>query len=139
MHQASVRWVVTIVTVAAACTGFADDRLATAGRCASIEKDSDRLGCYDTLFRTSASSGMEEPPDNEKESLTPISARIVRIGKTSSGRQTYQLDNDQIWVKTTDRPFTIHEGDLVAIRSGRFGSFSLVTERNARTAVERLR
>lgn len=86
-----------------------------------------------------AAFGIEEAPETKQKTLSEITAQVVRIGKTSSGRQTYHLDNDQVWVKKTDRPFTIREGDLITIRSGRFGSFSLQTPRNARTDVERIR
>ena len=75
----------------------------------------------------------------EPATLSEISARITQIGKTSAGREAYYLDNDQVWVKTTDRRFTVREGDDVRIVAGRFGSFSLVTSRNARTSVERIR
>ena len=73
------------------------------------------------------------------KTVTEITATIARLGKTSSGRQVYYLDNDQVWAKKTDRPFTIREGDQVTIKAGRFGSFSLVSPRNAQTGVERIR
>ena len=140
----SARFALAIVAGAATCAGFADDRPASADFCAAIEIDADRLGCYDALFRTpttdqqrsaelESASEQNPAPTKAKEPATQINALVVQIGKTSSGRQTYHLDNDQIWVKTTDRPFTIREGDLVTIRPGRFGSFSLSTPRNART------
>jgi hypothetical protein len=150
---------------------FAQEQIAAAQSCATVERDSERLACYDSLFRHSAvqSSSAQEPPDpsehtpvanpqtadqaesdiaafgidempeKEEKDLKEISARVLKIGKTSSGRQTYHLDNEQVWVKTTERPFTIREGDQITITAGRFGSFSLINTRKARTNVERLR
>lgn len=88
-----------------------------------------------------AAFGIEEPQEAkaEPEKLNEINARITQISKTSAGREAYYLDNDQVWVKTTDRRFTVREGDDVRIVAGRFGSYSLVTARNARTSVERIR
>ena len=137
--------------------------------CASIEARDERLDCYDRIFRDPAlkaaavsvrqpenalepmdesqpadieleeAFGLYEKREAKSRTLEKIDARVVRIARSAQRLPLYYLDNEQVWRQTTDRPFTLHEGDRVQIEAGRFGSFSLVNERKARTSVERVR
>ena len=113
---------------------------AGAGAAASSEPQGDAGASSAAATDEAAAFGLEAPADKKPAKMvTEITATVARLGKTSSGRQVYYLDNDQVWAKKTDRPFTIREGDQVTIKAGRFGSFSLVSPRNAQTSVERIR
>jgi len=116
--------------------------------CASINDDTDRLSCYDKLYKATkpedsmvqktipAQSKQAAVPENfglkEKlNSSTPqgVSAVIKSISALNNGRVSISLDNGQIW-RSNDDPGRLRLKPLtkVTITESRIGGFVLKAE-----------
>ena len=116
--------------------------------CASIKDDTDRLSCYDKLYKATkpedsmvqktipAQSRQAAVPENfglkEKlNSSTPqrVTALIKSISMLNNGRVRIHLDNGQIW-RSNDSPGRLRLKPLVkvTITESRIGGFVLKAE-----------
>lgn len=75
--------------------------------------------------------GIVEKSENKKE-LTEISAKVVKVSRSSNRIFTIWLDNDQAWRQKNTGSFQIYSGDAVTITKGNFGGFHL--KRRGRSA-----
>lgn len=67
----------------------------------------------------------EHPPAPPRvEAL--ISAKVISIGISSSGRSTVTLEGDQVWELDSADP-VLKNGDTVTVKRGTLGSFILTT------------
>lgn len=116
--------------------------------CANIKDDTDRLSCYDNLYKATkpedsmvqktipAQSKQAVAPKNFglKEKLNPsapqgVSAVIKSISALNNGRVSISLDNGQIW-RSNDDPGRLRLKPLtkVTITESRIGGFVLKAE-----------
>ena len=116
--------------------------------CANIKDDTDRLSCYDNLYKATkpedsmvqktipAQSKQAAVPENfglkEKlNSSTPqrVTALIKSISMLNNGRVRIHLDNGQIW-RSNDSPGRLRLKPLVkvTITESRIGGFVLKAE-----------
>jgi hypothetical protein len=67
-------------------------------------------------------------------------AHISGVRQSSYGRDTYTLDNGQVWRQTESEPeFVVRPGDAVTLSKGALGSFWLASSSHLRTRVTRVR
>lgn len=127
-------------------------------RCVQLERDAERLRCYDTI----AGRALERPAarDEERESLeTAESApeagpfpnssesdepeeesitRIVRIDERPRGERTFELANGERWTEQTRERTRFRVGDAVTVRRTALGGALLVREAGGATRVRPL-
>ncbi len=150
---------VCLFLIALSLPAAADD-VAT---CAGIEADTDRLACYDALFRDAvnvASADVTKPeadpeppaeaefgreqierakPIVERDEIAEINASVTDIKRRARNELIVYLSNGQVWAQVSPRYLTIKSGDGVVVRRGRMGGYILTTERGGSTRVKRLR
>jgi hypothetical protein len=128
-------------------------------QCAEINDSSKRLACYDQVAERPPAMGAVFPKDSPataapppKESFglyTPehptaprvealISAKVISIGISSSGRSTVALEGDQVWELDSADP-VLKNGDAVTVKRGTLGSFILTTPAGRLHRVHRIR
>lgn len=99
--------------------------------CASIEKDSERLACYDTLSqslkrareqRAESDFGQEQKRIAE-EAPKSIEATIAAIDEAAYGKLVITLDNGQVWRQKNSERVHWKSGDAVVVERALFGSF----------------
>jgi len=128
--------------------------------CAALSNPSERLACYDQLAgRASASApvpssregSVPSPPSASAPSfglykeehptaqLSPaLRAKVLSIGSTLNGHPTLALEGDQLWeIERADPLLAL--GDVVSIRRGALGSFTLTTAQGRSYKAKRLR
>lgn len=113
--------------------------------CALVENDFKRLMCYDNVMvdkalPAKAKHTVEPAKANEiatQQAVTPefglenkvkpvqdkLEAKITSLYSPKIGKQTYTLDNKQVWKQTDSTPLRVKEGDTVVISRAAFGSF----------------
>ncbi len=69
-----------------------------------------------------------------------FAAHISGVRQSSYGRDTYTLDNGQVWRQTeSESEFVVRPGDAVTLSKGALGSFWLASSSHLRTRVTRVR
>ncbi len=124
---------------------------ANAVDCARIDDDSDRLDCYDSLFRPPPEAsaerlGAEQLSHSEAREAVPepelpreLVSTIVAIDRRALGEHTFTLANGQKWTqKEVDPKKRFRIGDAVTIKRLSFGSYMLTTARGISSRVKRL-
>lgn len=112
--------------------------------CASLEKDSERLACYDALSR-SLDERAEENFGREQERIAEeapdsIKAKVDRIQEAAYGKLVITLDNGQVWRQNDSTRVTWDQGDTVMVERALFGSFMMKKMGGARSMrVKRLK
>jgi len=97
--------------------------------CASVEKDSERLACYDrTIERLSP------------EAAAPVSARVTALTHAPDGALIIDLDNGQQWLQTSGSSSPLLEvGHEVTVTRGALNSFRMSTPSGRALKVKRVR
>lgn len=119
--------------------------------CAILVAATERLACYDQLFRpgeqTVAAPGVppkksfglyeaEHPaPPPPPESLT---ARVEGVGRSTSGHTTVTLEGGGVWELDEAEPL-LAAGDTVKIHRAALGSFMMETPSKRKVRVRRLK
>ena len=117
-------------------------------RCANIKDDTDRLSCYDNLYKATKSEDsmvQKNIPAQSKQAAVPenfglkeklsssapqgVSAAIKSISALNNGRVRISLDNGQTW-RSNDDPGRLRLKPLtkVTITESRIGGFVLKAE-----------
>ena len=96
--------------------------------CASVEKDSERLACYDrTIERLSP------------EAAAPVSARVTALRHDPSGALVIDLDNGQQWLQTSGASSPLLAvGHEVTITRAALNSFRMSTPSGRALKVKRV-
>jgi len=156
-----------LAIAAAASAQSPQDIAAELKACASIAAPTESLACFKQLAERAAPSltapsaapvGAAVPPVSQpspvvvpKESFglhaaehpappktePSHTAKIVGLGKTSSGRPTVTLEGGELWELDATDPL-LADGDSVMITRGTFGSFLLTTPTGRTHRVQRL-
>lgn len=116
-------------------------------RCATLPAET-RLACYDELAQVHASPekaaarakddfGLSAAQRTPEATLSNIEARVVKLGRSSSGRPTMRLDNGQVWELDSDDPL-LAEQQLVTIRRAALSSYLLTTQHKRIHRVRRI-
>lgn len=130
----------------AALTGVpalaSDTTLDAAADCGRIEREADRLACYDRLFRGAtglpvasakreAEFGLTDQQIREREGAAgtavaseEIESTVLRVNVSWPNLTVLELENAQKWrlLETSDLP-AFRAGDHVTIRRGALGSY----------------
>ena len=75
------------------------------------------------------------PSDDDAKSF---SAKIEKLVHRPQKDYIFFLDNDQVWIQQVYRMSNFREGDLVTLRRGRWGGYTLKNSRGVQTRVRRL-
>jgi hypothetical protein len=119
-------------------------------RCARIQKNSERLVCYDNAIaylrqpteqQTSAPSAegsfglqasVPQPPSaarvegSKGDEVSSITARVTEMTSDREGKKAVTLDNGQTWREVTQSSFlALDVGDEVTINRAALGSFMM--------------
>lgn len=105
--------------------------------CASLDKDSERLACYDALSQ-SLDERAEEDFGREQERIAEeapdsIQAKIEKLREAAYGKRVITLDNGQVWRQNDSTRVTWDEGDAVVVERALFGSFMMKKVGGARS------
>lgn len=136
-----LRAIATAVAIFLASALACAEEQKTAGACAAIEADAERLACYDSFFRNpQAQFGVEERAAPKGE-IQEVRARVVGAVRRSRGEYELTLDNGQVWVQGEGKKeLTFRAGDEVLIRRATLGSYRVQhVGRNTSTTVKRIR
>jgi hypothetical protein len=104
--------------------------------CTRIENDTQRLKCYDDLFKRAADEVRNSEFGAEQIEAPPIDfleARLVGDFKGWTGTTVFTLDNGQVWRQTNNniRDYTPHDpvpAAKVTISRGMFSSYNMQVE-----------
>jgi hypothetical protein len=132
-------------------------------QCAEINEPAKRLACYDQVAERPPAAGAALPKNSPvakdsaaaappKESFglytaehpaapaveALITAKVISIGISSSGRSTVALEGNQVWELDSADP-VLANGDAVTIKRGTLGSFILTTPAGRLHRVHRVR
>ena len=133
--------------------------------CVAIEKNSERLACFDrgiallasdrpqpiaapapsaeSMFGLPAAAPAAVPAAGSaavRQTLTSITARVRSIRREGDGLWRTELDNGQTWRELAGRTtLLLAAGDEVTINRGVLGSFSMVTPSGRSLKVNRVR
>ena len=132
-----------------ACYDQVAERPPTAG--AVLPKDSPTAKISPApAAAAAASAATPAPPPKESFGLytaehpaapkveTLITAKVISIGISSSGRSTVALEGDQVWELDSADP-VLKNGDAVTVKRGTLGSFILTTPAGRLHRVHRIR
>jgi hypothetical protein len=137
------------------------DSLAEAlDHCAQLERDADRLDCYDrvverNLERAATSAGIGEHgpvaperagqtgmrpsgPAEPVESSEARPTRILTIDERPRGERIFVLENGERWTEQTRERTRFREGDAVTVQRTALGGALLVREAGGATRVRPL-
>lgn len=119
---------------------------ADVGDCAIIADDTDRLACYDRLFRQVSAEAAPDETDVaefgaesiERDTVASIEARLAGDFTGWTGKTVFTLDNGQVWRQTRNyiRPYAPREPisqPKVTITKGALGSYNMRIEGVGRT------
>jgi len=129
--------------------------------CAAIQRDTERLICYDrAVARLAEGKDTDAPPPSaeelfgagrvaretrpdtqvKREELAKITARVKKLRNTADGALVLELDNGQVWQQvSSDVTLVVDEGDTVTISRGALGSYRLSGPGNRIARVRRVR
>lgn len=95
--------------------------------CASIERDTERLGCYDALSAALGDLAVRdfgrERQRIEEEAPQTINATIATISLGAHNKLTVTLDNGQVWQQTDSVRVPWKAGEEILLERGALGSF----------------
>jgi hypothetical protein len=136
----AARWRNTSIAVALAlaCGAAAADapKAEDAARCATIAGGSERLACYDGLFRQAAPEvvfGLERRNARSSEDLDTIRSRIRAVAQDRDGALVVTLENGQVWQQRDGKGQARWAvGDELVIERGALGSFMGATTGTSR-------
>ncbi|MCW8127903.1 hypothetical protein [Microbulbifer halophilus] len=135
----------TLIALLLAASGSGADSITNQLKgCASLEKDSERLACYDALSRSLDERAEEDFGREQKriaeEAPDSIKATVDRIREAAYGKLVITLDNGQVWRQNDSTRVNWNEGDTVMVERALFGSFMMKKEGGARSMrVKRLK
>ena len=126
---------------------------ADVGDCAVIEDNTDRLACYDKLFRQAPTEAAPDEEDIaefgaesiERDTVESIEARLAGDFTGWTGKTVFALDNGQVWRQTRNyiQPYSPRKPisqPKVTITKGALGSYNMRIEGVRRTVqVKRIR
>ena len=125
-------------------------------KCVNESDDTLRLACFDremdTLSQAAASAPAPDPVDTasseeqfgitpkreDNEELVELTATVEKVTFGTNRIFTVWLDNDQVWRQEYMGTFRVKAGDVVIIRKGSFGGYSL-KNKGRKTSVNRVR
>jgi hypothetical protein len=130
--------------------------------CVSIERNTERLACFDRGIRALLDPGASSAPDSpDAESsfglfaqapqhtdagsaagsqIEKLEARVAAISAGADGAAIIVLDNDQRWRQISgSATLLLKVGDPVVIRRAALGSFQLSTPNGRSAKVKRVR
>jgi hypothetical protein len=129
--------------------------------CAAIQRDTERLICYDrAVAQLAEGKDTNAPPpsaeelfgvgrvaradrpgaDVKREELAKIVARVKKLRDATDGSLIVELDNGQVWQQvSSDVSLVVDVGDTVTISRGVLGSYRLSTSGNRVARVRRVR
>jgi hypothetical protein len=130
--------------------------------CVSLERDAERLACYDRAIALilsgktgspgpsaenmfGASTAIEPPPPapsaEKHEELNQISGRVTAMHTTTEDKLiVLTLDNGQVWrQQDLDAHMTIDIGDSVSIARASLGTFRITDKRGHSARFKRVR
>jgi hypothetical protein len=131
-------------------------------QCAEINEPAKRLACYDQVAERPlpASAALPKDSSKAKDAATTapkesfglytaehpaapavealITAKVISIGISSSGRSTVALEGNQVWELDSADP-VLANGDTVTVKRGTLGSFILTTAAGRLHRVHRIR
>jgi hypothetical protein len=132
-------------------------------QCAEINEAPKRLACYDQVAQRAPAASAAVPKDSAiakdsaaatapKESFglytaehpaapaveALITAKVISMGISSSGRSTVALEGNQVWELDSADP-VLANGDTVTVKRGTLGSFILTTAAGRLHRVHRIR
>jgi hypothetical protein len=137
-------------------------------QCAGINDPSKRLACYDQVAERPPATSAALPEDSRAAKASPaasagpaaphnesfglyapehpaaprvealITAKVISIGISSSGRSTISLEGDLVWELDSADP-VLKIGDAVTVKRGTLGSFILTTPAGRLHRVHRVR
>ena len=67
-----------------------------------------------------------------------VRSEIAGVRRGEQQRMVFRLNNGQIWMQNTPRTLPFEIGDLVTIKSGRFGGYVMRSDRGTSTRVKPL-
>jgi len=62
-------------------------------------------------------------------------SKIVKLEQTSIGRYRFHLENGEVWEQLEPGRVTVREGDVVGVKEGRFGNWTLRATDNSSRSV----
>lgn len=62
-------------------------------------------------------------------------SKIVKLEQTSVGRYRFHLENGEVWEQLEPGRITVREGDVVGVKEGRFGNWTLRASDNSSRSV----
>ncbi len=65
-------------------------------------------------------------------------SKIVGLLDNQQTKMVFRLANDQIWIQSSPRSLPIEEGDMVTVKTTRFGGHVMRTENGTTTRVQRI-
>ncbi|HEX7036208.1 MAG TPA: hypothetical protein VF210_10560 [Pseudomonadales bacterium] len=103
------------------------------GRCAAIEADDARLGCFDALAASAS-----RPETAPEPAARQVVARLRRVEQRPRGEYVFYLDNGEVWTESSPGRRRYHDGQRVRIERTLTGGFVLTAEDGGSTRVRRL-
>jgi hypothetical protein len=156
----------SVLALASAQAAPASIPMSVLKQCSEINEPSKRLACYDqvaqrppvaalpkdsAIAKDSAAAAAPAAPApkasfglyNAEHPAAPvvealITAKVISIGISSSGRSTVALEGNQVWELDSADP-VLANGDTVTVKRGTLGSFILTTAAGRLHRVHRIR
>ena len=136
-------------------TSFAAELTDELAGCRTIESESERVACYDSVVdQLGGHAPLSEPDSPTQEELfgknaddvrdaveqatgdqriEKLTANVSKLRQVAPGRIVMTLDNGQVWQQTAAARLRLSEGDAVAIEEASMGSFMLRKDGSARS------
>jgi hypothetical protein len=120
-----VSMLVSLLTCGSGVALAEEPARATGQDCASIEKDAERLACYDRLFRGSTEHFGSKKVPKAAEEPSELRAHVTEVKRLRDGKYVLTLDNGQVWAQKEVDNTVFDPGDEIVIRRGSFNSYRI--------------
>ena len=119
------------------------------GECRTIEDEAERLLCYDTVadgnvFNEQQLQQVQKENFGSKKKPTEVApveqlaVTIVNVKKSATGIHYFYTADGAVWKQSTGRRWNIKAPFEAQIKSGKLGSFFLVSDSGKSTRVKRV-
>ena len=119
------------------------------GECRTIEDKAERLLCYDTIadgnvFNEQQLQQVKKENFGSKKNPTEVApveqlaVTIVNVKKSATGIHYFYTTDGAVWKQSTGRRWSIKAPFEAQIKSGKLGSFFLVSDSGKSTRVKRV-
>ncbi len=117
--------------------------------CRGIKNDAERLLCFDTVadggvFNEQQLQQVQAENFGSKEkdldvSVDRITVTIVKVTRSGTGIHYFYTADDAVWKQSTGKKWTLKAPFEAELKSGRLGSYFLVTEGGKSVRVKRVK